>query len=235
VGEPRVAPAPRCPGGEASPLRPGCKSAFHLDGSTDRGPALGVCIEQKAGPIPSGHGPRDEVCNRRRGFRDDRLVLPFERGCGLRILASGHDHAESALLDPRQHLDRKLERRRAELLEPEAVLLHEVECEAIATRRSGGEELCPDLDRLSRPDDVGEGRANAVPDDRVPERVEPVIRELNAFVSVRPPGRCPRVLEPQATDSRGAGLRLLELVGEPANGERSGGHGVLSDAVHREG
>ncbi len=52
-----------------------------------------------------------------------------------------------------------------------------------------------ELDLLARPHDVRERRACSVPDDRVAERIEPVVRELDALSAARAPGRGARVLE----------------------------------------
>src|SRR5262245_24612338 len=96
------------------------------------------------------------------------------------MLAALDDDAEPPCLDPRPHVHLDVERGRAELLEPEPVLLDEVEREPISTGRAGRDDARIQLELLARLHDVREWRANAVPDDRVPERVEPVVRELDA-------------------------------------------------------
>ena len=83
----------------------------------------------------------------------------------------------------------------ADLLEPESVLLDEVEGQPVGARRTrrGDREL--ELDLLSRCDRVRQRCPRAVPDDRVAERVEPVEGRLDAVRSVRAPGRRAGVLE----------------------------------------
>src|SRR5262249_29475005 len=71
-----------------------------------------------------------------------------------------------------------------------------------------------------------------VPDDRVPERVEPVIRELEALLAAGAPRRGAGVLEAEPRTPDDAGARLVELVGEPPHRERADRHGVLADAFH---
>ena len=106
--------------------------------------------------------------------RADALV-PVVRG--LRAVAE--EHARTARV-ARQHLDVLLERRVADLREPEAMLLDEVDGEAVAAGRdrAAQRELLPQ--RLARSDGALERRARAVPDDRVAALVEPVVREERA-------------------------------------------------------
>jgi len=142
---------------------------------------------------------------------------------------------DRSLPDPRLDFDGEIERRGADLLEPEAELLDEVEGEAIASGRAGRDHGDVELHGLAGLDPPRKRSANAVPDDRVPERVEPVVRELDAFPAARAPRCRPGVLEPQLRTARDAGMRLVELVGEPADGEWTHGYGVLADTLHREG
>ena len=118
------------------------------------------------------------------------------------------DDAQTTLGDARPHVDGKVERCRAHLLEPEAELLDEVEREAVAPRRAGRDDDDLELDDLARLDRVRERRAGPVPHDRVAERIEPVVRELHAFPPARAPRCRARVLEPHPSYSRDACARL---------------------------
>ena len=115
------------------------------------------------------------------------------------------------------------------------MLLDQVEREPIAAWRSGGEHVRVELDRLAWVDDVVERRANAVPEDRVPERVEPVVGEMDTLPLAGAPRRGSGVLEPEPCTRRDTGTHLVELVGEPADCERSCRHEMLPDAVHFQG
>ena len=115
-------------------------------------------------------------------LRDERLLLRGERGGRLLVGAAVDDDREPPLVDPRPHVDRQLERRRADLGEPEAVLLDEVEGEPVGAGRLRDGELELELDGLAGLDRMSEGRARPVPDDRVAAVVEPVVGELDARV-----------------------------------------------------
>ena len=101
------------------------------------------------------------------------------RWIGTAVNANG----ETALGDPRRYLQLDLERSAPDLLEPESMLLDEVERQPVCTRwpRSADGEL--DLDPLAGGNVAWQRRAGAVPDDRVAERVEPVERRLDAVCS----------------------------------------------------
>src|SRR5262245_727470 len=148
------------------------------------------------------------------------------------MLTALDDDAEPPCFDPRPHVDLEVERGRAELLEPEPVLLDEVEREPISTGRPGRDHARIQLELLARLHDVREWRTHAVPDDRVPERVEPVVRELDAHAAARLPRGAACVLEPDTRLRRQSRTRLAELVGEPAHRERAGRHGMLPDTLH---
>ena len=93
-------------------------------------------------------------------------------------------HLELADGDPRRHLDIELERSGADLGEPEAVLLDEVEGEPVAARRPRRRDREVELDPLLGRDVVRQRGARPVPDDRVAERVEPVVGGVHASRSV---------------------------------------------------
>ena len=71
---------------------------------------------------------------------------------------------------------------------------------AVAARRRGDVQL----DRLSRCDRPRERRPQAVPPDRVPAPVEPVVGELQAVLAARPPGGGAVVLEHEPRRRPGA-------------------------------
>ena len=115
------------------------------------------------------------------------------------------------------------------------MLLHEVEGEAVAAWRPRRPDLRFQLDLLARFDATRKGRARTVPDDRIPERVEPVVGELHALLAARLPRRGAGVGETEASACGLAGARLPQLVAEPAHRERPRGHRMLPDALHFEG
>jgi hypothetical protein len=61
------------------------------------------------------------------------------------------------------------------------VLVDEVERKDVVARGHGRREANRKLELLARRERAGQGRAVPVPDDRVAERVEPVMRELDAL------------------------------------------------------
>jgi hypothetical protein len=146
-------------------------------------------VEEQPRPVGRRDGSRDEVGDRLGVFGDDRLLLHRERGLGLGVVTSLDDDSEPPLRDPRLHLHRYVERDAAELLKPEAMLLDEVECEPVAAGWSRRDDLGFELDRLTGRHRAREGRANAVPDDRVSEGVEPMVRDLQSEVVLGTPGR----------------------------------------------
>ena len=139
---------------------------------------------------------------------------------------------EATLVDPRPHVDGEIERRRAQLLEPEAELLDEVERQAVAAGRPRRDEWYIELDARARRHDVGERRAAPVPDDCVPERIEPVVRELDSFAAARAPRRRAGIFETNTRASCDTRSLDLELVRQPAHRERPRGNGVLADSLH---
>ncbi|MDE3191277.1 MAG: uroporphyrinogen decarboxylase [Acidobacteriota bacterium] len=134
----------------------------------------------------------------------------------------------------REDVDVALQRVVAELREPEAALLDEIEREAVAARRDRPAEghLLPQ--RRARLDGPLERRALAVPDDRVPALVQPVVGEEDA---VRGAPRAPRggagVLDLHAGALRGARLDRGELECVPAHHEGAAeiGHRATVDRV----
>ena len=132
-------------------------------------------------------------------------------------------------------VDGDVERLGSDLGEPEPELLDEVERKPVSARRSWREHGRLELDGLARPHDVGKRRPLPVPDDRVAERIEPVVRELHALAAARAPRRRAGVLEPHARSRGHSRTLLLELVREPAHRQRPGRNGVLADSLHRRG
>ena len=175
VGEAGIAAAARCPGTE--------RLVAARERAADRREALGVGVEDPPRPVGRGHRAGDEVGRRDRALLDERLLLRGERERRLLALAPVDDHGQPPLVDPRPHLDRQLERRRADLGEPEAVLLDEVEGEPVGAGRLRDGELQLELGGLAGLDRMRERCAQAVPDDRVAAVVEPVVGELDARVA----------------------------------------------------
>ena len=123
-----VAPASWPPGGET----PSVDGRLGGDRRPDHRVALGVRVEDEARPIRCGHDAGDEVRHRDRILGDQGLLLCGERSFELGIDGAVDVDREPPFLDERPHLDRKVERGRPELGEPEAELLDEVERQAIA-------------------------------------------------------------------------------------------------------
>src|SRR3954462_3820949 len=119
-------------------------------------------------------------------------------------------------------LDVELGRVVAELGEPEALLVDEIERKLVRPRRDRASELELALDALagSRADLV----TQTVPDDRIAALVEPVVREIEAA-----PGSAACILERDACGVGRARLRRPALVGEPADRERAGRYVMLAD------
>ncbi len=85
-------------------------------------------VEQQAGPFGRGDRPGDEV-GHGNGIRLDHrwLLLSCERGRRPRIDTAVDPNSKRPLSDPRCHFELDLERGAADLLEPESVLLDEIE------------------------------------------------------------------------------------------------------------
>jgi hypothetical protein len=188
-------------------------------------------VEQEARPVGCRHGPGDEVCDGYLTLVDGRLVLCSERARGLRVGAALDDDSQPAVVDPRPDVDREVERCRAELLEPKRCS----STRSKASRQPPGRGASTVAWPTSSPGTVRGRMPARRPTDRVPERVEPVVGELDAFLAARPPRRRAGVLELESCVNRYTGTRFAELVGEPAGGKRPGRNGMLTDALHVEG
>ena len=134
----------------------------------------------------------------------------------VRGAVHGGDVREHRRLDARQHVDDRTGRLAAELAEPGAVLRDEVDCEAVRARRHRRAHRDVKLQALSRADLSPERRTHAVPDDRVPMLVEPVVRDGDVIT----PRRRARVLDPDCRLAKRAGTRRVERPREPACDER---------------
>ena len=148
-------------------------------------------------------------------------------------LASADVDGESPLVDARQHLGVQLERVGADLGEPEAELLDEVERNPVPTGRQWRAHEQLDLDLVARTDWAAEVDARPVPDDRVAAVVEPVVGELDAELAALPPRRGTGVLQHHLGDGIGAGAELRQPVSQPAHRERAGGDRMLADSIHQ--
>src|SRR6187401_445443 len=140
-------------------------------------------VEEKPRPVRCGDRSRHEVSDGDRIVDDERLLLPGQRRVEFRIGASVHLDGKAPRLDTRTDLDRYVQGRGADLLEPEAVLVDEVEGEPIAARRPWGRDGQLELDRRTWLDDVRERGPRAAPHDGVAERIEPVVGELDSFLA----------------------------------------------------
>jgi len=113
----------------------------------------------------------------------DGFILRGERFFELHVDGAVNGDPEPSLRDPRSDLDGDIERLRPDLGEPEPELLDEVEGEAIPAGWSWCEHRRLELQGLARPNDLGKCRALPVPDDRVAQGIEPVVRELDALTA----------------------------------------------------
>ncbi len=202
----------------------------------DGGPAFLVCVEQQPGPLWRGDCSGDEVgdglgvCH-----GDERLLLRSQGSVGRSVQVAMEMDGQRAAGDPRRDLDLQFERCRTDLREPEAMLLDEVEGEQVRPRwpwRGDGELQ---LDRLPGRDRVRERCAAAVPDDGVPERVEPVVGSAHPRLRCRAPARAAGVLDRDAGRGGATGTLRLDRPTEPARGERAGRNGVLAGSRHDGG
>ncbi len=196
VDEPRVAAAPGCPRSEPPSLAASDQSVCDLDRAAHRRPSLRVCVQQESRPVGSRLRPRDEIGDGKRALGDQGLLLHRKSAPSRGVVRSVHDDAQAAFGDSRPYVDGNVERCRTQLLEPEAMLLDEIEGEAVAAWGTGSDHLHVELDLFARLYRPAKGRTNAVPDDWVPERVEPVVCDLNTLLPSGAPGRRAGVLEP---------------------------------------
>jgi uroporphyrinogen decarboxylase len=233
-GEEERGPEARIPSAAGFPgfQEPRLADALRLDPGSDRLPTLGVRVEQPARPVGRRHRARDEVRDRGRLVLDDRFLLRRERGRRLGVVATVNMHGEAAFGDPGQDLDLGLERHDPHLREPEAVLLDEVEGDPIAPGRARRADRQVQRQGFAGRDRSAQRGAQSVPVNGVAERVEPVVRELHALAASRAPRRRPGVLHPHARASERPGTGRLELVREPANGERAYRHRVIANRLH---
>src|SRR6266852_5397258 len=130
--------------------------------------------------------------------------------------------ARPARVAPRD-VDVLLEGRVAELGEPEPVLLDEVDREAVAARRDRRAQRNGLSQRLARLHDLLERRAQAVPDDRVPPLVEPVVAEKETVLrAARAPRSSARVLHLDRRELERARLHGRSLERPPVRDEGTG-------------
>jgi hypothetical protein len=111
-----------------------------------------VRVEQEARPVWSRERARDQVGDRDRALRHQRLVLRGQRSLGVEIGLAVHHDTETTYGDAWLYHDAKIERRRSDLLEPEAQLLDEVEREPVAPGRTGCDHDNLELGYLTRLD-----------------------------------------------------------------------------------
>ena len=148
---------------------------------------------------------------------------------GRRLRAVGEEAARAARV-ARQHLDVLLVRRIADLREPEAALLDEIDREPVRPGRDRAAQRQRLPQRLARRDGTLERRPRAVPDDRVATLVEPVVGEEEPLLDpARAPGRGAGVLDLDGRLLQRARLDGLALETAPARDEWAGGR-VMAEA-----
>ena len=163
---------------------------------------------------------------------DRTLLLGCECGLGGRIRTTMDANLETTFGDPRSNVEVDREGGTADLLEPESVLLDEVERQPIRARRTRRAHCELDLDPFPGGNGVRQWRSGPVPDDRIAKRVEPVKRRLNAVLSMRAPCCRAGVLERDARHVGHARARRLERPREPAGRKRPCSDGMLTDTIH---
>jgi lipopolysaccharide transport system permease protein len=169
--EPRVAAARGPRRVRPTSTAPGDKAVLGDDRRPHGRPSLLVRVEQPARPVGRRHGPGHEMRDRLGVGGHERLVLGGECGVGPGVGASVDGDTQTPRRDPGEHVDRDVERRAAELLQPEAVLLDEVEAEDVAAGRARNADVHGHVEPLAGGDGARERRPRPVPHDGVPERV----------------------------------------------------------------
>ena len=112
---------------------------------------------------------------------DEGFLLRGERFLELHVDGAVDLDPEPSLDDSRSYLHGDVQRLGPDLGEPEPELLDEVEGEAIPARRPWRENGRLELQGFARPNDLRKGGALPVPDDRVAQGIEPVVRELDTL------------------------------------------------------
>ena len=200
---------------------------------SDRGPALGVRVEQQRRDQSGGGIAPATRCATASAVRPSttgsswaasaavvtRIVVrraPARRGGGRRSAARPRSRARAGRSRPRRTRTGAPRRGRT----------------PAGRRPAAGARAPRARARPARPGATGWGAAYAgtVPDDRVAERVEPVVRRLHAVRAVRAPGRRAGVLEPRrgrhrarlraAASSDQASQRGCERAGRGQNARR---------------
>src|SRR5579859_2467034 len=183
--------------------------------------ALRVRLEPRRGPPQEAAVALDCAADGAVALRMQcaRPLEPVRRG----LRAVGEERARLRGI-ARRHLDVALERRVAELREPEPVLLDEVDCEPVAARRDWAAHRDLLAERRARFDRPRERGADAVPDDRVAALVQPVVGEVDPVARAARPPRCRAGV--LGLDNRRAGrarLHRRQLERMPAHYEGAGG------------
>ena len=207
-----------------------------LDRAADRGEALGVRVEHAARPVGRGNRAGDEVRGRDR-------VRPSTSGSSCAAsaatvsasVAAVDDDRQAPLGDPRRDVDVELERRRADLREPEAELLDEVEREPVAARRLRRPQERLQLDLLAGRDRPLEARRAGRP-----RRSRCRGRRASGRRAARRSRRASATSPCRRSGARRARARrarpeLRQLVAEPPNRERADRNGMLADSLHAAG
>ena len=175
VSEPRISAAADVP-------RPDLPiSAGRGDRSPDSLPSLRVRVEHDGRPVGSRAGACNEVGHGDCVVIDEIFVLRGERSSCSGVGSPVDADAEPTGADSWCDVDVDRERGAADLLEPETVLLDEVEREPVGPGWSGSRHRELDLPSLAGCDRRRKRRPRAIPDDRIVEPVEPVERGLDAI------------------------------------------------------
>jgi len=170
--------------------------------------------------------PPEEAARRLDRAADGAVPLGVERARALepiaRSLGAFAEERPGRRAVARHDVDVLLERLVAELGEPEPVLLDEVDGEPVparGNRPAQGHLLLKRLTRLHRACQAG---APAVPDDRVPALVEPVVGEKDpVFMVARPPRSGAGVLDLDRGEQRRSRLDPDDVESAPSHHQRA--------------
>src|SRR6476661_4921451 len=167
------------------------------------------------GRAPCIDRPAHRCVSLRVGGMDPLLPVRVEVGVRREMGTRGRSVA-------RRHFDVEVRGVVAELGEPEALLVDEIEREAVRAGRDRAAKVELSFDPLAG--FRAHLEAQAVPEDRVAAVVQPVVGEVEVA-----PGSAAGILELNPSARQRSCVRCFQLVAEPAHRERAGRDGMVAD------
>src|SRR6476661_2605009 len=167
------------------------------------------------GRAPRIDRPADRRVSLRVGGVDPLLPVRVEVGVRREMGTRGRSVA-------RRHFDVEVRGVVAELGEPEAFLVDEIEREAVRAGRDRAAKVELSFDPLAG--FRAHLEAQAVPEDRVAAVVQPVVGEVEVA-----PGSAAGILELNPSARQRSCVRCFQLVAKPAHRERAGRDGMVAD------